>query len=771
MSDPAASEELRVVTLRPQGDRDDDARPLREIQAELGRAARDGDLVLLQGITTRCRPVAAKAFPAPEWCVYFGCRDNTAPIAFRTELLTKVRGEVTLLHPIPPVEHGRRYGLRLRLRARHLGSDLDVTNVHLDPDRSGDRAGSGRGGLDRHLALVEDLVAGGLPLVGGGDYGTELSDLRPLGDRVGGREIWYAVDSAATDHLWFVDGDELAWQVRSTRHSGGVTSADGLPPERGSRQAVVALASADALFRCSGQCDWCSGQRDRHAGGRDEVRHDRRVRGEDEDRPDDRSGERSRDHDGEDQGPRRDRRREREGRGDRDHDADRARDEDRRRRDGRDEWPDPFKRTTFGDGTPKPVDWKTRAALEEAERRLGYPLTVVQGSYNPGGVGASGGTHDLGGVVDLLPGDWQHKVRVLRELGFAAWHRPAISGLWKEHIHAVMVEHGKLSASARAQVTAYRAGRNGLVSNAADDFWRPDPLPVFRYPPRGRAGEDRGQDREPERDRDPDRNRSAEDGPRGEQQRPDRRRDQTRAPGPIPAYPPHRTLDGVDTSHFQDGRIDLGKAKAAGLRWWYVKATEGSSLTDPLYSRRVREARRASVPVGAYHFARPDGGDAREEAQFFVESTDIRVGDMLPMLDLESSEELSPAQLTTWTGTWVETVTRELASRGLRARPIIYTPFNLGKGFGCYLWVARYSDDFRAPAIPRPWRRAAIWQHSDGRYGPVKEVPGFGRVDVNALHPDVPLAALFVRSLADATGGKHAQGRQDGRRDRSDGRR
>ena len=46
--------------------------------------------------------------------------------------------------------------------------------------------------------------------------------------------------------------------------------------------------------------------------------------------------------------------------------------------------PGPFELTTFGDGTPKRVDWKTRAALEEAQALLGYPLTVVQGSYNHG---------------------------------------------------------------------------------------------------------------------------------------------------------------------------------------------------------------------------------------------------------------------------------------------------------------------------------------------------------------------------------------------------
>jgi GH25 family lysozyme M1 (1,4-beta-N-acetylmuramidase) len=204
-------------------------------------------------------------------------------------------------------------------------------------------------------------------------------------------------------------------------------------------------------------------------------------------------------------------------------------------------------------------------------------------------------------------------------------------------------------------------------------------------------------------------------------------------------------LQGVDTSHHQGGRIDLQAARAAGLQWWYVKATEGTTFVDPTYARRVRQARKAGVPVGAYHFARPDRGDADDEAEFFLATADIEVGDMLPMLDLESSEGLSPAELTAWTGTWVRTVTRHLARKGLAGRPIIYTPFNLEKGFGCYCWVARYSNDFRAPVVPRPWRRAAIWQHSNGQFGPVRNVPGFGPVDVNTVHPDVPLPALRVR--------------------------
>jgi GH25 family lysozyme M1 (1,4-beta-N-acetylmuramidase) len=238
-----------------------------------------------------------------------------------------------------------------------------------------------------------------------------------------------------------------------------------------------------------------------------------------------------------------------------------------------------------------------------------------------------------------------------------------------------------------------------------------------------------------------------------------------------PPFPPKRTLDGVDTSHYQSGSIDLRAARHAGVRWWYLKATEGDGYVDPTYRERLAAARDAGIPVGAYHFARPEEGDAVEEARHFLGHTDIRAGDMLPMLDLESAEGLSMAELTKWTGTWVRVVSRGLAADGVVGKPIIYTHFNLGNGFGCLLWVARYSDDYRAPVIPRPWRRAAIWQHSDGRFGPITHVPGFGAVDVNAMHPDLPLSALRLRSAQqhDGAAARPADGARPRHRAASDG--
>ena len=116
----------------------------------------------------------------------------------------------------------------------------------------------------------------------------------------------------------------------------------------------------------------------------------------------------------------------------------------------------------------KKVDALTDAALKRAEKRLGYSLTITQGSYNAGGVAASAGTHDGGGVVDLMPWDWQNKVTALRAVGFAAWYRPAIPGLWPSHCHAVLIGHAKLAPVAFRQVQAYLARRDGLKDNGPD---------------------------------------------------------------------------------------------------------------------------------------------------------------------------------------------------------------------------------------------------------------------------------------------------------------
>jgi hypothetical protein len=140
---------------------------------------------------------------------------------------------------------------------------------------------------------------------------------------------------------------------------------------------------------------------------------------------------------------------------------------------------DPFEKVTF---RGRLMDRKTQAFLEAMEDRLGYELTVIQGSYtnaNP----ESAGTHGGGGVVDLVAWDHVRKVRAARELGAFAWYRPTLPEHWGEHIHLGIRNHGNLSGDAKDQQDDYDANppRNGLANHAQDDTFHPDPKVTFDF--------------------------------------------------------------------------------------------------------------------------------------------------------------------------------------------------------------------------------------------------------------------------------------------------
>jgi hypothetical protein len=119
---------------------------------------------------------------------------------------------------------------------------------------------------------------------------------------------------------------------------------------------------------------------------------------------------------------------------------------------------------------------RTLEMLEDAEMhwlRSFAPVRLTQGSFSTS-VGQSAGTHAGGGVFDVgileLTGSQRDSVVwALRKQGFAAWLRNPSQGDWPYHIHAVAIGDKELSAAAKAQVVAYKNGRNGLANNGPDD--------------------------------------------------------------------------------------------------------------------------------------------------------------------------------------------------------------------------------------------------------------------------------------------------------------
>lgn len=130
------------------------------------------------------------------------------------------------------------------------------------------------------------------------------------------------------------------------------------------------------------------------------------------------------------------------------------------------------------------VTRRTKAMVEWAEAKAGFTFRISQGSYNAGGVQASGSTHDREALDFSVRGlSVQQRVamvRALKDAGFAAWHRDVLPGVWGEHVHAVPVG-GDLSASAAAQVVDFDKGLDGLRGRRPDRTYRPSPLVTWSW--------------------------------------------------------------------------------------------------------------------------------------------------------------------------------------------------------------------------------------------------------------------------------------------------
>lgn len=186
------------------------------------------------------------------------------------------------------------------------------------------------------------------------------------------------------------------------------------------------------------------------------------------------------------------------------------------------------------------------------------------------------------------------------------------------------------------------------------------------------------------------------------------------------------TEPGVDTSHYQHApSLDWSAVRASGIRFAFLKATEGSTYNDPWFAADWTATAKVGIYRGAYHFARPSVGSAASQASHFVKTIGVQTGrgTLPPVLDLEATGGLSSSQLITWTRNWLEAV-EQLTGR----TPIIYVSpafwkYNLANStaFHAYpLWIANYGVS--QPTVPGGWPTWTFWQGSST--GRVKGISG-----------------------------------------------
>lgn len=210
---------------------------------------------------------------------------------------------------------------------------------------------------------------------------------------------------------------------------------------------------------------------------------------------------------------------------------------------------------------------------------------------------------------------------------------------------------------------------------------------------------------------------------------------------------------GVDVSSYQ-GDIDWPTvAREPGLKFAFVKATEGRSWEDPYFDLNWKLLQRAGLRRGAYHFYRPNR-DATQQANFFAATVHLEVGDLPPVLDVEKTDGRSPEVIRAGVQTWLR-----LVGRRYGVRPILYTNHDFyvkyfeGHFDEYPLWLAHY--EVRQPRLHAD--RWTFWQHSDEAL-----VPGIrGFVDGNVFGGTV---REFERLLIGAKAAQKPVGEQNSRK-------
>jgi lysozyme len=198
-----------------------------------------------------------------------------------------------------------------------------------------------------------------------------------------------------------------------------------------------------------------------------------------------------------------------------------------------------------------------------------------------------------------------------------------------------------------------------------------------------------------------------------------------RAPLEPPRCQVGPTTPGIDVSYFQ-ATIDWHRVQRAGIRFAFIRLSDGAALRDPTFATHWAEARRAGVIRGAYQYFRPEQSAPAQADLMIAAMRDRDHGDLPPVLDIEIDGGLAAPAVAARARVWIDRVRDQLA-----VEPIVYTGNDLWRAGGGEplasqpLWLPHYTQ--KCPTIPPPWTRWTFWQHTERG-----AVPGIeGAVDLD----------------------------------------
>lgn len=178
--------------------------------------------------------------------------------------------------------------------------------------------------------------------------------------------------------------------------------------------------------------------------------------------------------------------------------------------------------------------------------------------------------------------------------------------------------------------------------------------------------------------------------------------------------PDKYSIHGIDVSSYQ-GKVDWQLVKnmhedSVHISFAFIKATEGILQVDPYFQRNWREAPKAGIICGAYHFFRPKLS-GKWQAKFFLQNVKIEKGDLPMVVDIEQLDGVSPEKMRDELTQFLKYITVNT-----KTKPIIYSGLKFYNNyllsyFDDYtLWLAHYYEPELDVNKDAKWR---FWQHSD----------------------------------------------------------
>lgn len=198
---------------------------------------------------------------------------------------------------------------------------------------------------------------------------------------------------------------------------------------------------------------------------------------------------------------------------------------------------------------------------------------------------------------------------------------------------------------------------------------------------------------------------------------------------------------GVDVSSYQED-VDFLKLARQGVRFAYIKATEGATHQDPSFTDKWAKALDAKVTAGAYHYFNY-GVSGVEQAQNFIAMVgELNSERLIPAVDMELTvaEVYNPPSV-------------ESVVSGLRAflavvedkygvKPLIYAQQDyydkyLAENFSDY---PRWVRNVYYPAQLSAGDNWYVWQYNDR--GTLEGYSGEKYIDLNVVNNKIGLEGL-----------------------------